>query len=156
MSLHSNGYEDLSLVTGQEWRIQETQIQILKMKPFGSSSLQNPLKLRAKISKSTILYENYNNCSTLKNTTLTSIYSFHRLCCGGLFGDISRDRRWTRRSTFWSAHRLQCLAFSILAFWIIGWYSTASRNWWATRQLLLSSPFDPLPSRLRVLEQRAE
>ncbi|KAG5631595.1 hypothetical protein H5410_003312 [Solanum commersonii] len=51
--------------------IQQTQIQILEMKPFGSSSLQNPLKHRAKISKSTIIYEHFNNCSTLKTTTLT-------------------------------------------------------------------------------------
>ena len=29
---------------------------------------------------------------SLKNTILNSIYSFHRLCCGGLLGDISRDR----------------------------------------------------------------
>ncbi|KAG5615901.1 hypothetical protein H5410_015725 [Solanum commersonii] len=35
------------------------------------------------------------------------------------------------------------------------WYSTASQNLSVTRRLLLSSPFDPLPSRLRVLERRA-
>ncbi|WMV32679.1 hypothetical protein MTR67_026064 [Solanum verrucosum] len=54
-----------------------------------------------------------------------------------------------------SAHRLQCLALSILAFWIIGRYSTTSQNLSATGQLLISSPFDPLSLRLRVLERRA-
>ncbi|KAG5576893.1 hypothetical protein H5410_057027, partial [Solanum commersonii] len=51
--------------------------------------------------------------------------------------------------------RLSCLAFSILAFWIIGWYSTTSQNLSVTRRLLFSSPFDRLPSRLHVLERRA-
>ncbi|KAG5572016.1 hypothetical protein H5410_061782 [Solanum commersonii] len=47
------------------------------------------------------------------------------------------------------------LAFSIFTFWTIGRYSTVSRNY-STRRLLLSSPSDPLPSGLRILEQRAE
>ncbi|KAG5631548.1 hypothetical protein H5410_003265 [Solanum commersonii] len=96
------GYENLSLDKDQNQRIQETQTQIMKMKPFGSSSLQNPLKLRAKILKSTILYVNYNNFLTLKTTTLTSIYTFHRFVLQRIF----RHRKL--ESPINSHHRALC------------------------------------------------
>uniref|UniRef100_M1DYE4 Uncharacterized protein n=1 Tax=Solanum tuberosum TaxID=4113 RepID=M1DYE4_SOLTU len=106
MSFHSNEYEDLSLVTGQERRIQETQVQILKMKPFGSSSLQNPLKLRAKISK------------TDHSASLVRI--------ADQLGD----------SPFGVVHRCLAPSFSIVVFWVIGRHGTALRNFSVMRRLL--------------------
>lgn len=49
MILNSNGYEDLSLVTGQEWRSEETQDQILGDETLLIFMLfsNNHLKLRA-------------------------------------------------------------------------------------------------------------
>ncbi|KAG5599598.1 hypothetical protein H5410_030968 [Solanum commersonii] len=52
------------------------------MKPFGTSSLQNPLKLRAKTSKN--------------------------LCCSGSFGVISRNRQSTRRFGFLCSSSPSC------------------------------------------------
>ena len=49
MSLHSNGYEDLYLVTGQEYKIQETQVQILGVETLWGFKFfsENPLKPRS-------------------------------------------------------------------------------------------------------------
>ncbi|KAG5600140.1 hypothetical protein H5410_031510 [Solanum commersonii] len=54
--------------------------------------LQNPLKLREKISKTTILYENYNNY----------------LCYSGSFDVISRNHRLARRFTLWCSSLSSC------------------------------------------------
>uniref|UniRef100_M1DBL5 Uncharacterized protein n=1 Tax=Solanum tuberosum TaxID=4113 RepID=M1DBL5_SOLTU len=47
----------------------------------------------------------------------------------------------TQRLALLLSHRRLVLAFSIFTFWTIEQYSTASRNYSAKRQLLLSSPF---------------
>ncbi|KAG5585584.1 hypothetical protein H5410_046018 [Solanum commersonii] len=57
--------------------------------------------------------------------------------CEGSLGTVSWDRRCTWRSAFDLLHRLLAVSFSIFAFWIIGRYSTASRNCSAMRRLLL-------------------
>uniref|UniRef100_M1DCK4 Uncharacterized protein n=1 Tax=Solanum tuberosum TaxID=4113 RepID=M1DCK4_SOLTU len=76
------------------------------MKPFGSSSLQNPLKLRAKISK------------TDHSASLVGI--------ADQLGD----------SPFGVVHRRLALAFSIVMLWVIGQHGTASRNFSVMHQLL--------------------
>uniref|UniRef100_M1DM37 Uncharacterized protein n=1 Tax=Solanum tuberosum TaxID=4113 RepID=M1DM37_SOLTU len=86
----------------------------------------------------------------------TSIYRFHKFCCGGLFGDVSRVRQLTQRLALLQFHRCFLLAFSVSMFWTIGRYNTVSRNYSTTRRLLLSTPFDPLPLGLRILEHRAK
>ncbi|KAG5610920.1 hypothetical protein H5410_022201 [Solanum commersonii] len=88
------------------------------MKPFGSLSLQNPLKLREKISKSTILYDNYNNCSTLKTTTLTTDHSVSLVGIADQLGD----------SPFGVVHCRLAPSFSIVVLWVIGRHGTASQN----------------------------
>ncbi|KAG5631052.1 hypothetical protein H5410_002769 [Solanum commersonii] len=95
------------------------------MKPFVSSSRENPLKLRAKISKITSLYENYNNCSTPKTTTLTMDHSVSLVEITDQLGD----------SPFGIAHRHLAAAFIIVIFWVIGWHGTASQNFSSIHQL---------------------
>ncbi|KAG5591410.1 hypothetical protein H5410_041924 [Solanum commersonii] len=92
---------------GPKAKIQETQIQILKMKPFGSSSFQNPLKLRAKISKIFIIITN--------------------LCCNGSFGVGSQNRRSTQRFAFWCNSLSSCTSLQhrcALGHWAT-WYCFA-------------------------------
>ncbi|KAG5585773.1 hypothetical protein H5410_046207 [Solanum commersonii] len=54
---------------------------------------------------------------------------------------VSRGRRITWRLALFLSHHRFMLAFSIFTFWSIGKYSTASQNYSAKCQLLLSSPF---------------
>ncbi|KAG5577049.1 hypothetical protein H5410_057183 [Solanum commersonii] len=88
------------------------------MKPFGSSSLQNSLKLRAKISKSTILYENYNNCSTLKTIILTTDHSVSLVEIADQLGD----------SPVGVVHRRLAPAFNIVMLWVIGDQHTGTKG----------------------------
>uniref|UniRef100_M1DQU2 Uncharacterized protein n=1 Tax=Solanum tuberosum TaxID=4113 RepID=M1DQU2_SOLTU len=76
--------------------------------------------------------------------------------CRVLSAIISRCRRMTWRLSLLLFHRRFMLAFNIFTFWTIGRYSTASRKYSAKRGLLLSSPFDPSSSGLRILEQNGE
>uniref|UniRef100_M1E0T8 Uncharacterized protein n=1 Tax=Solanum tuberosum TaxID=4113 RepID=M1E0T8_SOLTU len=76
------------------------------MKPFGSSSLQNPLKLRTKISK------------TDHSASLVKI--------ADQLGD----------SPFGVVHHRFAPTFSIVVLWVIGRHGTSSRNFSVMRRLL--------------------
>ncbi|KAG5598961.1 hypothetical protein H5410_030331 [Solanum commersonii] len=83
-------------------KIQNTQIQILKKKPIGSSSLQIPLKLRAKISK--ICVASNHSAALVRIADQLGNYPF---------GVI---------------HRRLAPTFRIVMLWVIGRHGTASRN----------------------------
>ncbi|KAG5631953.1 hypothetical protein H5410_003670 [Solanum commersonii] len=70
------------------------------MKPFGTSSFSNPLKLRAKISKSTTLYKNYNN-----SDHSASLVRIADQLSDSLFGVV---------------HRRVAPSFGIVVLWVIG------------------------------------
>ncbi|KAG5631518.1 hypothetical protein H5410_003235 [Solanum commersonii] len=97
----------------------------LEMKPFFSSSLQNPLKLRAKILKSNSLYEKYNTCSTLKTTALTTDRSASLVGIADQLGD----------SPFGVVHRRLAPFLNIIVLWVIGRHGTTLRNFSVMRRL---------------------
>uniref|UniRef100_M1DC92 Uncharacterized protein n=1 Tax=Solanum tuberosum TaxID=4113 RepID=M1DC92_SOLTU len=79
------------------------------MEPFGSSSFQNPLKLKAKLSK--------------RNHSVSLVRIADQL------GD----------SPFGVFYRRLAPTFSIIVLWVIGRHGTASRNFSAIRRLLFFS-----------------
>ncbi|KAG5584631.1 hypothetical protein H5410_045065, partial [Solanum commersonii] len=81
---------------------------------------------------------NFLEMRTFKSSKLKNKVSkiCQKVCCEGSLNAVSRDHRCTRRFAFGLLYRLSALAFSIFAFWIIRWYSTASQNCSATRRLL--------------------
>ncbi|KAG5576505.1 hypothetical protein H5410_056639 [Solanum commersonii] len=94
------------------------------MKPFGTSSLQNPLKLRAKISK-----------------------TFTNLCCKGSFDVVSRNRRSTRRFALWCSSSPSCTSLQhhrALGHWV---------TWYFFAKLLGDAPPAPFFRRLDLFLQ---
>ncbi|KAG5631847.1 hypothetical protein H5410_003564 [Solanum commersonii] len=79
-----------------------------------------------------------------------------KISAGRSLGEVSRSHRMTRRLTLLLPHCRFVLAFNIFTFWTIGRYGTASQNYLAKHRCSFHRLFDPLPSGLRVLEQRVE
>ncbi|KAG5590287.1 hypothetical protein H5410_040801 [Solanum commersonii] len=99
------------------------------MKSFFYSSLHNPLKLRAKIQKSTIIYENYNNF-------------FTNLCCSGSFDVVSRNYQSTRRFALWCWSSPSCTSPQHRR--ALGHWAT----WYCFTKLLGDAPTAPFFRRL--------
>ncbi|KAG5576679.1 hypothetical protein H5410_056813 [Solanum commersonii] len=71
-----------------------------------------------------------------RNTGYTRSLVFENLCCSGSLGAVSQDRRYTCDQPFGQFHRLLVLTFNIFALRVVWRYSTALRNYSATRRLL--------------------